>query len=59
MLSPKSPISSPNTAHLPTHSHFLALVFPFKGHLKGFAFVRAVAKLVLDHLLLQELHSED
>ncbi|KRY94546.1 hypothetical protein T4B_3666 [Trichinella pseudospiralis] len=29
MLSQKSPIPSPSSAPLPTHSHFLALAFPF------------------------------
>jgi hypothetical protein len=34
MLSRKLPISSPNPASLPTHSHFLALVFPYTGAYK-------------------------
>jgi hypothetical protein len=36
MLSQKSPIPSLHPAPLPTHSHFLALVFPCTGAYKVF-----------------------
>ena len=34
MLSQKFPIPSPRHAPLPTHSHFLALAFPYTGAYK-------------------------
>ena len=51
MLSQKSPIPSPRPAFLHTHSHFLALVFPYTGPYKVCK-TKGPLLVQLGHLLL-------